>query len=231
MNQNGSAPELFVQHCGYAMDSSPDGKYVLASMMYGDRVGIYELSLADRKCTTLVPGMTTFIPRFSQDGKFILYSISARGEVILYRIPWSNGKITGPSQQVLKLPFAFPQRFGGNAYDIARDLSKIVYSPPAANSTSTASPTNNPGRRIFSNAAHPDHLPPPHYPFLSLVIPNGARNLLSAGARYPLNVLSPSSRLSFRAGARNLLFAIHPSFVALRRRLRGLHTFRSRSTF
>jgi serine/threonine protein kinase len=130
MNQNGSAPELFVQHCGYAMDSSPDGKYVLASMMYGDRVGIYELSLADRKCTTLVPGVTTFIPRFSQDGKFILYSISARGEVILYRIPWSNGKITGPSQQVLKLPFAFPQRFGGNAYDIARDLSKIVYSRP-----------------------------------------------------------------------------------------------------
>jgi hypothetical protein len=31
---------------------------------------------------------------------------------------------------VLKLPFAFAQRFSGNAYDIARDLSKIVYVRP-----------------------------------------------------------------------------------------------------
>jgi len=31
---------------------------------------------------------------------------------------------------VLKLPFAFAQEFGGNAYDIARDLSKIVYARP-----------------------------------------------------------------------------------------------------
>ena len=130
MNQDGSAAEVFAKDCGYAMDSSPDGKYILNSMMYGDHLGIFELSISDRKCTSLVPGVTTFIPRFSQDGKFILYSISARGEVIVYRVPWSNGKVTGQPQQVLKLPFAFPQRFGGNAYDIARDLSKIVYSRP-----------------------------------------------------------------------------------------------------
>jgi serine/threonine protein kinase/Tol biopolymer transport system component len=130
MNLDGSAAEIFAQKCGFAMDYSPDGQYLLSSMMYGEHLGIFEMSLADRKCTPLVPGVTTFIPRFSQDGKFILYSLSARGEVIIYRVPWSNGKTTGQPQQVLKLPFAFPQRFGGNAYDIARDLSKIVYSRP-----------------------------------------------------------------------------------------------------
>jgi hypothetical protein len=28
------------------------------------------------------------------------------------------------------LPFAFPQQTNGNAYDVARDLSKIVYVKP-----------------------------------------------------------------------------------------------------
>jgi len=130
MNLDGSAEEIFAKNCGFAMDYSPDGQYLLSSMMYGDHLGIFELSLADHKCTTLVPGVTTFLPRFSRDGKFVLYSLSVRGEVIIYRIPWSKGKITGQPQQVLKLPFAFPQRSGGNAYDIARDLSKIVYVRP-----------------------------------------------------------------------------------------------------
>jgi hypothetical protein len=43
---------------------------------------------------------------------------------------WIDGKVTGNPQTVLNLPFAFAQRFGGNAYDIARDLSKIVYTRP-----------------------------------------------------------------------------------------------------
>jgi hypothetical protein len=99
-------------------------------MMYGDKVGIYELSTADKKCTVLVSGVTTFLPRLSRDEKSILYTISSRGQVLLYRVPWSDGKITGPAKEILKLPFAFPQRFEGNAYDIARDLSTIVYVRP-----------------------------------------------------------------------------------------------------
>jgi serine/threonine protein kinase len=130
LSPDGSAAEFFSEGCGFAMDSSPDGKYLLVSMMYGDQPGIFELSVADKKCTTLVPNVVTFLPRFSADGKSVLYTVSTRGEVTLYRLPWVDGKVAGTPQAVLKLPFAFAQRYGGNAYDIARDLSKIVYARP-----------------------------------------------------------------------------------------------------
>ncbi len=130
INLDNSKAEPFTEGCGFAMDSSRDEKYLLMPMMYGDNLGIFQLSLIDKKCTQLVPNVTTFLPRFSIDGKSVLYTISSRGEVILYRVPWGGGKATGKPQMVLKLPFAFAQRFGGNAYDIARDLSKIVYVRP-----------------------------------------------------------------------------------------------------
>jgi serine/threonine protein kinase len=125
-----SNAELVTKGCGFSMDESPDGKYLLMPMMYGDKVGIFELSTNDKKCIPLVPNITTFLPRFANDGKSVLYTISARGEVIVYRLPWRDGKAAGPAQQILKLPFAFPQKTEGNAYDIARDLSKIVYVRP-----------------------------------------------------------------------------------------------------
>ena len=130
MSADGSAAEPFDESCGFAMDTSLDGKYLLTPLLYGEKLGIYELSVSDKKCTVLVPDVTTFFPRFSHDGKYVIYTISSRGEVILYRLPWLNGKVTGPAQVVLKLPFAFSQNFGGNAYDVARDLSKIVYTRP-----------------------------------------------------------------------------------------------------
>ena len=125
-----SKAELFAEGCGFTMDSSPDNKYLLMPMMYGDNPGIFEMSLTDKKCIPLVPDVTTFLPRFGLDGKSVLYTVSSRGEVTLYRVPWSDGKVMGKPQVVLKLPFAFAQRFGGNAYDIARDLSRIVYVRP-----------------------------------------------------------------------------------------------------
>ena len=130
LSPDGSSAELFSEGCGFAMDSSPDGKYLLMSMMYGDKLGIFELSVGDKKCTPLVPNVVTFLPRISSDGKSILYTVSTRGEVALYRVPWLDGKVTGTPQTVLKLPFAFAQRYGGNSYDVARDLSKIVYIRP-----------------------------------------------------------------------------------------------------
>ena len=128
---DGSGAEQFYDGCGFAMDASQDGKYVLMTSLYGEKLGIYELGVSDKQCTVLVPDVTTFLPRFSQDGKYVLYTVSSRGDVILYRLPWLNGKATAPAQVVLKLPFAFSQNFGGNAYDVARDLSKIVYARPA----------------------------------------------------------------------------------------------------
>ena len=112
------------------MDWSRDGKFLLISMPYGGNPGILELSLSNRKCTQLVPNVTTFVTRFGLDRKSVLYTVSSRGEVILYRVPWSDGRVTGTPQTVLKLPFAFAQSFSGNAWDVARDLSKIVYVRP-----------------------------------------------------------------------------------------------------
>ena len=112
------------------MDASPDGQYLLMPMMYGDTLASSSYSPPTRNAIPLVPNVTTFLPRFSQRRKVLLYTVSARGEVIVYRLPWRDGKAAGPAHQVLKLPFAFPQRAEGNTYDVARDLSKIVYVRP-----------------------------------------------------------------------------------------------------
>ena len=130
INSDGSGAEPFHEGCGYAQDESPDSKYLLMTSLYEDPLGIFELGISDKKCTVLVPGVTSFVPRFSYDGKYVVYTVSSRGEVSLYRLPWSNGQATGAAQLVTKLPFAFSQFFGGNAYDVARDLSKIVYTRP-----------------------------------------------------------------------------------------------------
>jgi Tol biopolymer transport system component len=76
-----------------------------------------------------VPGAISFFPHFGADGKSVVYSDSARGEVMVYRVPWSDGKL-GQPQQVFKLPFAFPQGYAGNAYDVSPDLKKVVYVRP-----------------------------------------------------------------------------------------------------
>jgi serine/threonine protein kinase len=122
--------EPFATGCGFMIDVSPDGNYLLMTTLAGDKAGIYEVSTSDKKCTSLVPGVSTFFPQFSRDGKFVNYTVSARGEVALYRVPWSNGKVTGAAQLAWKLPFSFPQAYAGNAYDISHDLSKIVYVRP-----------------------------------------------------------------------------------------------------
>jgi serine/threonine protein kinase/Tol biopolymer transport system component len=123
----GSGATAVVAGCGYATDVSPDGKYLLMSSIYGDKLGIYEFSLPDKQCTLLVPDVTVFTPRFSRDGKYVVYTLSAKGEVTLNRMPWHEGKAAGKSEVVFKVPFAFPQQTIGNAYDVARDLSRIVY--------------------------------------------------------------------------------------------------------
>ncbi|HXW99962.1 MAG TPA: protein kinase [Candidatus Acidoferrales bacterium] len=125
-----SSLETLAEGCGSVRDVSPDGKYVLTSELSGNN-GIFELSVADKKCTALLPGAMSFFPRFSPDGKSIVYTVSSRGEVIVNRLAWHDGQTAGNPQPVFKLPFAFPQDYsGGNAYDIAPDLSRIVYVRP-----------------------------------------------------------------------------------------------------
>jgi Tol biopolymer transport system component len=112
----------------FAMEATPDGKYLLGIVFMGAETGIYEVSLADRKRISLLPGIETFMLRMAADGKAFLYAVEARGEIIFFRQEWADGKRIGEPRIALKLPFAFPiLSFAGNTYDFSPDLSMIVY--------------------------------------------------------------------------------------------------------
>jgi serine/threonine protein kinase len=127
----GSSVEKFTDGCGLVADIDPGGKYLLQVVQGGDKTGIFEVSLTTKECTSLLPGVVTFAPAFARDGKSFLFAVaSGGGEVTVYRQPWTDGKVIGTPQVALKVPFAFPLAYGGNAYDISRDLSTIVYARP-----------------------------------------------------------------------------------------------------
>ncbi|HKD63117.1 MAG TPA: hypothetical protein VKB40_03710, partial [Candidatus Acidoferrales bacterium] len=130
-NVDGSNLEKFVEGCGEAFDVSPDGQYLLNLMAAGDRTGIYEFSTADHKCISLLPGVVTFGARFAPDSKSFSYAVQSEGRVTIYRQVWRDGTLIGKPQIALKLPFAFPLQYGGNAYDFSPDLSTIVYARPS----------------------------------------------------------------------------------------------------
>jgi hypothetical protein len=119
-----------VDNCGYVSDADPGGKYLIGFLSDGERMGIYEVSLADRKCIRLVPGAVTFYATFAPDAKSFLYAVPSRSEVTIYRQAWKNGELVGASQAALKVPFTFPLYYHGIAYDFSRDLSTIVYVRP-----------------------------------------------------------------------------------------------------
>ncbi len=128
-NVDGSNPELLAEGCGHVFDVAPGGQYLL-TVVLGEKGGISEISLSDKKCISLLPGVVTFGIAFAREGNSFLYAVPSRSEVTIYRQPWRDGKLIGPTQVALKLPFAFPLLAGGNAYDFSRDLSTIVYARP-----------------------------------------------------------------------------------------------------
>jgi Tol biopolymer transport system component/predicted Ser/Thr protein kinase len=130
MSVEGSEPEKITESCGFAFDVAPDGKYLVSLIAAGDNIGIYSVSLADKLCTTLVPGVVTFGLNIDKDGKSFLYAVPGKKDVTIYRQKWEAGKAAGAPQEALKLPFAFPLITGGNAYDFARDLTTVVYARP-----------------------------------------------------------------------------------------------------
>jgi serine/threonine protein kinase/Tol biopolymer transport system component len=123
----GSAPEKLVEGCGFAFDVAPEGNYLMTIVGAGDRTGIYELSLAEKKCISLLPGVVTFGISFAPDGRSFTYAVPSQHDVTIYRQGWQDGKLIGQPQVALTLPFAFPLIAEGNAYDYSRDLSNIVY--------------------------------------------------------------------------------------------------------
>jgi hypothetical protein len=126
-----STPEKLVDNCGAVMDADRRGEYLLGVEQSGEKNGIYEISISERKCVSLLPGVVTFSAVFARDGKSFLYAVASRGEVTIYRQLWRDGKIIGAPQVALKVPFAFSLHYHGNAYDFSRDLSTIVYARPS----------------------------------------------------------------------------------------------------
>ena len=126
---DGSNLELITNECGHAWVAVPGGEYLL-TLQLGNNGGVSEFSLADKKCTSLLPGVITFGVTLANDGKSFLYAVPSRSDVTIYRQPWHEGKLTGPTQVGLKLPFAFPLLAGGNAYDFSSDLATVVYARP-----------------------------------------------------------------------------------------------------
>ncbi|HWO32658.1 MAG TPA: hypothetical protein VNO32_28000 [Candidatus Acidoferrum sp.] len=126
-----SSLEKVVDNCVFVQDADPGGQDLLGAIWSGEKAGIYEVSISERRCISLLPGTVTASVTFARDGKSFLYAVASRGEVTIYRQPWRDGKLIGAPQVALKVPFAFPLTYnGGNAYDFSRDLSTIVYARP-----------------------------------------------------------------------------------------------------
>jgi serine/threonine protein kinase/Tol biopolymer transport system component len=126
----GSPAVPFFDHCGMAVDSSPGGKFIISTSIWGENPGLFQYSLADKKCTTLKSGITTYIAMYSADGKSYLYSLAAHGETTIFRQPWRNGTPIGSPVPALKIPLALREDYSGNAFAVSRDLSSVVYARP-----------------------------------------------------------------------------------------------------
>jgi serine/threonine protein kinase len=126
-NLDGSNLERLVGNCGNVGSADPGGQYLLGIAPGG---AIYEVSLSDKKCVPLLPGVSTINPIFARDGKSFLYAVVSRREVTIYRQPWKDGRLIGSPQVALKVPVTFPVLYDGNAYDFSKDLSTVVYARP-----------------------------------------------------------------------------------------------------
>jgi serine/threonine protein kinase len=132
VNVDGWKVEKFLDNCGAATDIDPSGKYLLAMVFEGEKMGIHGISLSNRNCSMLLP-VETFGGLFARDGRSFLYQIASRGEVMIYRQPWTDGKLTGTARVALRIPFAFSLAYDTNASDFSLDLSTIVYARPSGN--------------------------------------------------------------------------------------------------
>ena len=118
------------ENCGMAADISPDQKFMLGTVLWTDAAGIYQYSVADKKCTELKSGIATYILMFALDGKSFLYSLASHGETVIYRQPWRNGTPIGSPVPALKVPIALREDYNGNAFMVSPDLSSVVYAHP-----------------------------------------------------------------------------------------------------
>ncbi|MGB7438233.1 MAG: hypothetical protein WBQ61_23695 [Candidatus Acidiferrum sp.] len=127
---DGSPPTLLFENCGMAADVTPDRQFYLTSTLWTEDSSISEYSMADKKCTVLIPKLATYLAMFARDGKSFYYSVAAHGETTIFRQPWHDGVLAGPSTPAVKLPFAMREDYGGNAFAVSPDLSAVVFARP-----------------------------------------------------------------------------------------------------
>jgi hypothetical protein len=120
--------EKVVEDCRLVLDVDPGGQYLLG--FDDENIKIFEVSISERKCISLLRVRGNFNPTFARDGKSFFYTIASRAEVTIYRQAWKDGKTIGAPQVALKVPFAFPRDYHGGAYALSKDLSTIVYVRP-----------------------------------------------------------------------------------------------------
>ncbi len=127
---DGSPATPFFDGCGMAADLSPDHKFIISTKIWGENPGLFQYSLADKKCTTLKAGITTYLAMYAPNGKSFLYSLAANGQTTIFRQPLHNGVPAGAPVPALKLPFTLREDYGGNAFAVSRDLSSVVFARP-----------------------------------------------------------------------------------------------------
>ena len=93
--------------CCLVSDADPGGQYLLGTILGAEKTGIYEVSISDRKCISLLPGVVTFNTTFARDGRSFLYADASRGELTIYRQPWKDGKIIGAAPGRVEGPLCF----------------------------------------------------------------------------------------------------------------------------
>lgn len=102
----------------------PSGQY-LFGILAGEKTGIWQVSLSDKKCVPLLPGVTTV---GVNDGRSFLYAVASRGELTVVVSRGERAELRALPKPRSRSPSRFPYATrNGNAYDFFRDLSTMVY--------------------------------------------------------------------------------------------------------
>jgi WD40-like Beta Propeller Repeat len=126
----GSRTQRFLEDCCAAVEASSDGNHLLGLRLHGEKTGIYQISLKEKKFIPLVLGVAPFGAHYSPDGKSVLYPVESHGQITFYRQLIQGEEPIGKPQVALTLPFTFPLIYKGNAFDFSPDLSTVVYARP-----------------------------------------------------------------------------------------------------
>ena len=89
---DGREPVRTVERIGYMSAASPDGKFIVSQQWLdeGNRYGLFRTRITDGERKLLVP-VTPVAPRFSPDGKWIVYT-DYRDDVSVWRVSVDGGE-------------------------------------------------------------------------------------------------------------------------------------------